>query len=791
MNPIFRNLISVARRFKLASTLNILGLSVAFTAFIVIMMQLDFDYGFDKFHKNSDKIFRLEMVEKTDVSANMSRPMAERFFESSPQIVVGAICDTEGKEVFFHVEHNGTRNYFKERSLRVSPSFTDVFSFDLVEGDHNALNTPGNVIIPLSLARKLFGNESAVGQQLVNDKGNQIVGAVYRDFPPNSIFYNYVYVPLPEDENQQSWGSWNYHAYLRVNEASNVSQLLDNFKRNFDIQAVLGEQLYNFLDLGATGDYLRLTALPDIHFAQDLPRDTAPKTSNQTLMVLFAIGVVIIVIAAINFTNFNTALAPMRVKSINTQLVLGSRRSTIRLALVFEAVFISFLSYLVALLFVTLFCNSPLAKLVDGDLSLAAHPLIVGGTALVALLTGLFAGLYPSHYMTSFAPALVLKGSFGLSPKGKKLRNTLLGIQYIASFALIIGASFMYLQNSFMQNSSLGYDRETLVTVNIGQIQKSRDVFTNRIKAFPEVDNVTFSAFLLSSNDDGYNRWGVTYRGEPITVQVIPVHYTFLDVMGIKISEGRNFRQEDANTEQGVWVFNESAQKKYNMEVNSRIESYKNSEIIGFMPDIKTASFRKAIEPMGFLVLGGPESRFNNFNIAYIKLKAGTNLKVAMAKINSTLSGFDMDYPFEVRFFDEVLQRLYEKEIALSSLISLFSLMAIFISIVGVFGLVVFDSECKRKEIGIRKVFGASTTAIIFMFNKMYFRILVICFVIAAPLAWYTVTRWLQNFAYKTPMYWWVYLIAFVVVAMITAGTVTFQNWRVASDNPVNSIRND
>jgi putative ABC transport system permease protein len=264
--------------------------------------------------------------------------------------------------------------------------------------------------------------------------------------------------------------------------------------------------------------------------------------------------------------------------------------------------------------------------------------------------------------------------------------------------------------------------------------------------------------------------------------------------MGIDITEGRDFRMEDANRQLGVFVFNETAQKRYNLEVGTTIDNQSTGrgEIIGFMPDVKFASFRNTVEPMAFYVWG-TENWGSQSNMAYIKVKAGANKREAMAHIRTTLSEFfpDNPFPFSIRFFDEVLQRLYEKETSLSSLISLFSLIAIFISIVGVFGLVVFDSECRRKEIGIRKVLGASTAGIIIMFNKAYFKLLLICFVVAAPLAWYAVTRWLENFAYKTPMYWWVYLLAFVAVGIITVATVTFQNWRVASDDPVKAIKSE
>ena len=785
MNPILRNFLSVIRRYKLAVVLNILGLSVAFAAFMVIMIQLDYDLGFDRFHKGYDKIFRVEYTRGTNTGAIINRPLAERFFESSPHILAGAMSNPWTGNAFFHVEKDGARHFFEENIKSVSPAYTDVFTFDFTEGPNDALKTPESAIIPLSLARKIFGNESAVGQQLVSQWETVTVGAVYRDFPGNTLVDNCIYTPIPEDENKQSWGNWNYHVYIRVNDPANAPFLFENFKRNFDASAATSSGVQ--INWEETGTFLRLTPLPDIHYMTDVTYDNSPKTTKQTLMILFSIAIVIIVIAAINFTNFSTALTPMRLKSINTQRVLDARRSALRTTLVTEAVMISFVSYLVSILLIVLFSRSPLAKPVDADLSFTAHPLIIGGTAFVALFAGLLAGLYPSIYITSFAPALVLKGSFGLSPKGRKLRNTLIGIQYITSFTLIIGASFMYLQNYFMQNSPLGYEKDELLTVNIKQIQNHREAFTNQLKTYSGIEDVTFGESLLSSSDK-YMGWGRDYKGENINFQCLPVHYTFLKVMGIEITEGRDFRIEDAGTEQGAFVFNETAHKKYNMELGTRIDH--SGEIIGFMPDVKFASFRTAVEPMAFYVWG-TDNWGNQPDNTYIRIKAGTDIRVAMSHIRTTLAGFDPDYTYNIRFYDEVLQRMYEKEVALSTLISLFSLLAIFISIVGVFGLVVFDSESRRKEIGIRKVLGASTTGIIVMFNKGYFKILAVCFVVASPLAWYAVTRWLENFAYKTPMYWWVYLLALVVVGAITTATVTFQNWRVANSNPVDSIKND
>ena len=791
MNINIRNFLRIIRRYNLAVVLNILGLSVAFAAFMMIMMQLQYDYSFDKFHKDYDKIYRVEFIRNTSAQANMCRPLADRFMESSPHILVGGIAQMRLQNTRFYVQDDDGRNMYDEKSVMVTSSFFDVFNFDFMEGSNEGFIDieSGNIFIPLSMAHKLFGKEPAVGKQIMLSSGGpRTIKAVYRDFPANSAVDNLMYLVMREGAFIDDRSEWSFITYIRVDESINAPLLVDNFKRNYDGTDFWGDT-FNWDEAGIS---LRLTPLADLHYITGVEYDFAPKANKQMLMILFVIAIVIIAIAAINFTNFSTALTPMRVKNINTQRILGARRKTLLLSIASEAVVVCLLSYLIAILFVIVFNNTSLSKLIDADSSIKANLSIVGGTAVIALFSGLIAGLYPAFYITSFAPALVLKGNFGLSPKGNRLRNTLIGIQYIASFALIIGASFMYLQNYFMQHAPLGYDKDELITVDIISIYNSREAFINQIKLYSGIEDVTYGESLLSSADN-YMGWGLSYKGKGIQFQSLPVHYTFLKVMGIEITEGRDFRAEDHNTQTGMYVFNETARKQFDMEIGTRIESGIESikgEIIGFVPNIKFASFRNAVSPMAFYVWG-TEYWGDRAYTLYIRVKANHDKRAAISHIRATLAEFDTENTFNIRFYNEILQRLYEKEITLNTLITLFSMLAIFISIVGVFGLVMFDSECRRKEIGIRKVLGASVLNIIIRFNKAYFRILLICFVIAAPLAWYAVNRWLENFAYKTPLYWWVYLLAFVTVGIITVATVTFQNWRVANEDPVNVINRE
>ena len=795
MKTIIRNFISVLRRFKMATILNILGLSVAFAAFMVIMMQVDYDKNFDTFHKNADNIYRVEFQwDKESTQAVLSRPMANVFMNFSPHIVAGAVTSPFYNETFYSVDKGVEKSTYMEPTMIVDPSFTDVFDFDILDGSVDALKEPGKVLVPESLARKIFGEESAVGKQITAKEskgllvgffttpvGNYTIGGIYKDLPLNSIIRNAIFLKMDEKADLHNWGNSSYNFYVRLDHPESAKDLVSDFlvyyKKN-----ELGKNMSWY-----SGEpNFRLTRLPDVHYATDVTFDMTPKSSRQTVLVLIAISLVILIIAGINFTNFSTALTPMRVKSINTQKVLGSSDGVLRFSLLMEAVCISTVAYLLALWMVHMAGNSTIAKLVDADMSLFAHPLLLSATALIALLTGLLAGLYPSYYMTSFSPALVLKGSFGLSPAGRRLRNVLICIQFIVSFTLIIGSMFMSLQNRFMQNSPLGYDKDQIIVTNLtAPVLKSSDAFRSSLKTFSGIEDVTYGEFMLSSQDQ-YMEWARELKGENIQFQCMPIDPSFLKVMNIPVTEGRDFREEDALTAEGAFIFNERARNLYDISLGDKIDG---ANIVGFIPDIKFASFRTEVTPMAFYERG--KWYGGGADYAYIKVKGDSNLQTAMAHVKSVLNEIHPDYPFNVKFFDQVLNTLYEKEENLSSLITLFSMIAVFISMVGVFGLVVFDSQYRKKEIGIRKVMGSTTSEILIMFNKTYIYILCICFALAAPVAYYAIHKWLENFALKTPVYWWVFMLAFLLVFCLTILTVTFQNWQVANENPVYSIKDN
>lgn len=781
MKTIIRNFLSVLKRFKLATFLNILGLSVAFSAFIILMMQVNFDRGFDRFHKNANRIFRVERVGENNSSAVLSRPLIDAIIQSSPHIVKGALIDPWEWTVSFTIEQNGGGDLYKEQICKIYPNYLSVFDFHLLEGTSKALDEPGKVLLPESMAHKIFGKKTVIGNVLKEDNRTWTVGGVYKDFPRNSIVKNIMYTSMGEKENLNSWGTSNYHLYLLLDDPAAKEDIIPNFVNHFDFaKAGWEEQRDNFS--------LRLTHLPDIYYDHTIEYDSIPgKGSRQTVALLSLIAFLIVIIGGINFTNFSTALTPLRIKSINTQKVLGASDGTLRFSLLLEAVIISLLSWLISLAIVWGLSRTSFPSLLDADMGLVNNMPLVLFSGALALVVGGLAGLYPAFYITSFTPALVLKGSFGLTSSGRKLRNVLISVQFIASIALIIGASFMYLQNYAMVNTPLGFDKDQVVIVRLnGNVFNHRDAYVNKLKSYAGIEDVSFAEAVLSGSDD-YMGWGRQYNGKGISYKCIPVHASFLRVMGIQVKEGRDFRNEDESTKYGAYIFNQKAQEEYKLVIGDKIDD---AEIVGIMPNVQFASFRQDMQPLAFYVWGtenwGTEAR-----VSYIKIKTGVNIREAVKHIRNTLTEMDDVYPFEITFYDQVLDNLYKKENNLSSLITLFGALAVFISMVGVFGLVVFESQYRRKEIGVRKINGATTTGILILFNKTYIRILVICFIIASPISYYLVHRWLENFAYRTPIYWWVFLLAFIIVLLITVITVTYQNWKAANENPVNSIKNE
>ena len=641
-------------------------------------------------------------------------------------------------------------------------------------------------MVPRSLADKLFGEDiSAVGKTLraeenIWTKSAKLftIGAVYKDFPENTQLRNVVYTAIDPDYNINNFSSSNWVCYLLLDNPAMADEVADNFNRHFDFKKIYHE-----------GEQIRLVPLTDIYYMNETQDGGTFRSGNKEVTaLLFGIALLIVIVAAINFTNFSTSLTPLRIKSINTQKVLGSSDTLLRRSLLIEAALISFIAWLVSLVIVWGLDWAEALPFIEADLSLVSNLPIVFLCGIVALVIGWLAGIYPAYYITSFPPALVLKGSFGLSPSGRKLRTTLICVQFVVSIVLIIGACFVQIQNSYMRNFSLGFDKDQVAIVELNETMynKHHDTYVNRLKENPGIEDVAFAMEKVGSKD-GYNTNGGNYKGKDFQYFIIIASSNFLRVMGIPVIEGRDFSKADELSDHVSYIFNRTAMEGLDMQVGDAFDSYSSGHLVGFSDDVKFTSLRGGEDNIAFLV--------GNFGyslpISYIRLKAGSDIHAVVGHIQETMRELDPSYPFNIEFYDEIFNHLYQKEENLRDLVTVFSLLAIIISLVGVFGLVVFETQYRRKEIGIRKVHGATVGEILLMFNKAYLRIVGICFVIAAPIAWQGAKMWLEGFAYKTPIHGGVFLIALLIVTVITLLTVSFQNWKAANENPVNSIKSE
>jgi putative ABC transport system permease protein len=786
MKTILRNFLSVFRRFKMATVLNVLGLSVAFAAFIVIMMQVRFERSFDKCHPTSERVFRPTLNEPGVFSVILPRGFIESIIRSSPHIEAGTLTMIP-YPFYYTYTVRGEKQGVHGLTQVCHPDLVKVFDFPILMGDANCLNEPQKAIIPESLARKLFGDEPAIGKTLhaeedlwAKSETDLSIGAVYRDFPENTQLKNCIYTAIDGDYQLNNFQSSNYLCYLLLDDPSSAKEVADNFNATFD---------FSELSNNDPEEQIRLTPLTDIYYLNEgIDAQIVNSGNKDVTNLLFLIAFLIIIIAVINYVNFSMALTPMRIKSINTQKVLGSPDSTLRRSLIIEAAAISVASWLLSLFIVWGLNDAAALPFISADLRLEANMPILILSGSMALIIGIMAGVYPAFYMVSFPPALVLKGRFGLSPSGRKLRTALIGFQFIVSIMLIIGAGLIQLQNDYMRGYSLGFDKDQIAIVRLSEniYENSHETYVNRLKQFPGITDVAFSMEKISSQES-YNTCTSKYKDKQFSNFMMPVSYNFFRVMGIPIEEGRDFTPADEQSEDPVYILNRIARQNIGLETGDILNNWLPGRIAGFTGDVKVTSLRQGEEYVAFFV--GAGDIFPSKTVSYIRLAEGTDIHAAVEHIRKSITEIDPAYPFDIEFYDTIFEQLYHKENALRSLATLFGLLAIILSLVGVFGLVVFETQYRRKEIAIRKVHGSTIREILEMLNKQYIYIVCICFVIASPIAYFLIKKWMESFAYKTPVYWWVYAIALLIVLIVTTATVTFQSWRAANANPVDSLK--
>ena len=775
--------------------LNLLGLSLAFASFFVIMTQVNYDLGYNKSFTEHEKLFRLTMKlgpGMEDYGVTLPRPLVEQMAAASPHIKGYGIEEGWTRIDQFLVDD---REYSLNLVYGIN-DFMSVFKPTVICGDLKGLNQLPNIVLPRSEAMRIFGTVNAVGKTL---KYKWVEGwifnvcAVIEDYPENNFLHGISFRGL--NDNEGNYQNWNYQAYIRVDDVANLPNVITAMRQ----KAV--EVFKNDLNMTTQEEeealQVVLTPIADTHFAKDLSKDSPDikSVSRSSVYLLICFSLLIVLIAAVNFMNFTLAETPLRIRSINTQKVLGASTASLRGSLLAEAVIISLFAFVVAMAMVYLAHDFGLQKLVQGSILLQDNLWLVGVTLLISIVVGLLAGAYPSYYVTSFPPALVLKGSFGLSPKGRVLRTSLICLQFVVSFMLVIGVGIMYLQSYLIFHTDYGFDKdEVMVVPTAPDTRNHADAIDADLRKIPGIEGACLAQSVLGSNDR-YQTWGRGEGDKHMTFTCIFVDWRFLSVMGIDIVEGRNFRQTDGD----VYIFNESAKKKYPWLAVDKPINDEDMPVVGFCEDIKYSTLRvdDSQQPIAFLVPNRESFFWNDGywrNYLLVRVAKGVDKREAKQKVLETVLKYEHDNDLEVsdlRYVDDVLEESYHQERLFTKQILLFSLLAILISIIGVFGLTMFESEYRRKEIGIRKVFGSSTKEILKMFWRRYLYILLGCFVVAAPIGYLVGQHWLEGFAVRTSVSPLLFVVSFLLIALITMLTVTYQSWKNANENPINSIKTE
>ena len=805
-----RNFLTLLRRYTTSSVLNIVGMAVAFAAVYLIAVQVKFDLSYNRVIKNSERIYRLEYPNESgngrwDIWWNRQYP--DKLVSICPEVEaagsIGVLAHSKFQDEY-SIVRNATVENFTISLAGAEPEGFAVFPFEMIAGRLEDLQTEDQMIISESTAKRFnlsVGDGLHYGRGAMSRSIRTIV-AIYKDFPkPSSISMPMGYVLL-EPQEQAYEGNWQDTYYVRLQKGANVDEIEKRMS-----QMVIDEAIKNGTSEEDLADVLalttpRLTPITDLYFIEDAAAE-GMRGSRSTTYSLIAIAVLILVISFINFVNFFFALIPSRVRVVNNYKIFGAPTWKLRLNFLVETVGLILVALFVSAIIVVLFADTPLKEYVSTSVAINENWSLAGVMALCVVLLGVVVSFYPAWYITKFSPAFVIKGDFSASKSGRILRYTLVGIQYVISITLIICSIFIYRQHQYILNRDMGFDRENLLSVEVpweavnpdvegSQLDYTkRDALLDKLTQNPQIKGVAFGEIQLVSTAEG--TWGRPLEnGDKAIFTIHTVSWNFLDVMGIDVVEGRDFLLSDENTITGAMIFNQTAQKKYGLTFETKMLGHLfgyNANIVGFCEDFNFAPADRKIEPFAFLVCG--HYGWDMPRHTYIRTEAGADIAEVRKYVFDTLmeiAPYADPEKIKVEFFDRELELLYQREDKLSTLVTLFSFLSIVISIIGVFGLVLFETQYRRREIGIRRVHGASVGEILSLFNRKYLYIVAACSAVAIPVSYYIIDQWMQQYVYRTPMSWWVYALAVAIILVITVVTVTLRSYKAATENPTESI---
>lgn len=784
------------RRYRIATLLNLFGLSVAVATFYLFMTQVIYNRTYNHNLNDYEHMYGLEIYGNLfgdNWGCSICRPFAT-MLRDIPQV----------KSVVYYSPYvNQTDVKVNNRTITVpivymSKPGIEFFTGKLISGSSKSWGTGATAIVNRSNAEKMFGTANAVGktfEAINNNDGGTIpvtVVGVSEDMPDNCTVSNGLYI-CDNESGLTDWSEWSYCIFLRLADGTNPKKVERAIKLAFMKANDISEKEF---DKEVKMNF-RITPVDDIYFSGIGLQDKG----NRSLVDLLTVAsVFVLFIALLNLLNFSLSEVPMRMRGINTRRVMGASVGGLRLKMIMESVLFAFVGLVIGVLLVVAFQRSEACmKLVSGDISFSAHWVLVAVMAALALVVGALAAVVPAFYSTSFAPALVLKGSFGLSPRGRQLRLAIMAVQFCVAFVLAIYIGVMSSQSSYIFNCDYGFNKNEVFYAWLSDEAKAkRETIRTELKKLPFVENVGFAQKAIGSGDQ-YMGWGRGSGEHQMSLQVLPCDYEYPQTMGLKILEGRNFNEADMKT--GAYVLNKAAMQQYKwLAVGDSIGRQNewgptsNYLIVGVCNNFKLKSMRNdnSRVAVAFIIFGPDMEQWGDrCNQVFVRVAKCQDKVEAKRRITDVLNRLDASQKYEMNFLDNDLQQTYVDEFRFISQVKFFAIICIIITVIGVFSLTMFETEYRRKEIGIRKVMGSSVGSIVRLFAMRYTVPLVVSFAVAAPVGWWLSMQWLQSFAEHTPLHWWLFPLSFVSVSAVVIATVVAQSWRVATQNPVESIKTE
>jgi putative ABC transport system permease protein len=762
------------RKFKVVSIINISGLSFSLAVVILIAAFMQNELSMDKFHTNYTKIYKVsrgttpvQVGEIIKSNVPEIKRIARVDIISSPSVTI----KYKDKILSF------------QNAIYTEPDFFNIFSFKSIQGNiRTALKTPLSIVLTKSEVKRIFGNENPLGKSIrMNNEFELTVNAVIDDIPLNSSLQFNGAISLEslksingKNNDPFDWSHWNYCTYVlfpyKVNHAEVINRINTVLKRNIPEEVKdINVELIPFKQL-----YYN----PDTFGIQK-------KGSIEKNFALISIAILILIIAIINYMNLATARATMRVKEIGVRKTIGASKLFLINQFLSESIVISTISMITALLIASTLLPG-FNEIVDSQLQLFPDSILIRCSifSLAAIILGILSGIYPAFYITSFKPDSILRGAINFGKSKMFLRKGLIILQFTIAVTLIVSTIVIYNQMEFIKNKPLGFPKENLIYFPTNnQILSNKDAFQAEILKRSFVEDFAYSFDVPGKM---FMKWGnnLKYQGNERRIWYTAVFSTFdfMRIMNLKIVEGRNFYND--TSDYGSIIINEAFAREYDLKKPLEASLADNLKVVGIVNDFNFQSLRSNIGPLAFL-------NYPVITNGLVKLKSTKyrDIKSVITALESIWKKYSPDFPFEYNFLDESLASQYKSEERFEKAFISFSLLAIIISCLGLFGLISFTTEQKTKEIGIRKVLGASITSITALLSKQFIVLVLMSIVIACPLAYYITNKWLQNFAYKINITWQMFVLSGGIALIIAFATISFQAIKAATANPVEALR--